>query len=265
MRLRKFFARCNLGELEQPLPVWSLAGAAPTASRRPGFCTSYRVSFRKYAASKYASAKPHTLPSALAPTRLHVLQKSCRRFRTSRSYQRIWRRLIPGTIASGQRQLAKRSAPGYVPANEPKSAGSAPTWSTSSYPLFPAGRLRPHDTRPYGRPRESAVGAGRGGSRPCAGNTRGAKLQPCARRGGRAGCRGSRLYRDRATDHARSRPRGRRHRDVPVRSGSAQPARSRQCGRIHDGDRIGDLGSDPEIGGDKDHSHAEARWSRIGT
>ena len=105
------------------------------------------------------------------------------------SYERICRRLIP-RISRVRPAAARRAPANYVPASEPKRSGSAPSGSTSFWPLLPAGRPRPHETRPYGRAPESAVGARRRGSRPCDGNTAARSCSPAPGGGGRAGCRG---------------------------------------------------------------------------
>ena len=76
-----------------------------------GFCTSYRVAFKKSTASKYPSSKPHTLPSGSAPTRSPVLQKSCWRLQNLSPLSTYLPTPYSENFASGQRQLAERGAP----------------------------------------------------------------------------------------------------------------------------------------------------------
>jgi hypothetical protein len=112
-----------------------------------GSCTSYRVSFKKSAASKYPSSKPHTLPSGSATTRSPVLQRAVGSYRTSRRYQRICRRLIPRTLhqASG----SSRSAVLQIESRVTSRNGRArPRHGRRPRDLSCQGRPRPHDTRP---------------------------------------------------------------------------------------------------------------------
>lgn len=87
---------------------------------------------------------------------------------------------------------------------------------------------------------------------------RGAKLHPCGRRRGPGGLPGgSRQCRGHPAGRARSRRGASLCRDAPARSTPVPPARSRRCVRHHDRDRVGALGGDAEVMGDKDHTHAE--------
>jgi hypothetical protein len=149
IRLRKFFVRCILGQLERPLPVSSIANAAPTASRRPAPARSIGYRLRNPPLASIASSKPHTLPSGLAPTRSPVLQKSCcvGGYRTSRRYQRTCQRLIPRTLhqASG----SSRSAALQIESRVTSRNGRArPRHGRRPRDLGCQGRPRPHDTRP---------------------------------------------------------------------------------------------------------------------
>ena len=147
MHLRKFFVRCNLGELERPLPVSSIANAAPTASRRPA--PARRIGYRLRNPPLASIPHPsliHCRPDQRPRGRLYF-KRAVGGYRTSRRYQRICRRLIPRTLhqASG----SSRSAVLQIESRVTSRNGRArPRHGRRPRDLSCQGRPRPHDTRP---------------------------------------------------------------------------------------------------------------------
>jgi hypothetical protein len=98
-----------------------------------GFCTSYRVSFKKSAASKY-----RLIQASYTAVRISAHEVACTSkeavggYRTSRRYQRTCRRLIPRTLhqASGSSRSAALQIESRVTSR--KWSGSAPTRPASS-------------------------------------------------------------------------------------------------------------------------------------
>ena len=147
MRLRKFFVRCNLGELERPLPVSSIANAAPTASRPPA--SARRIGYRLRNPPLASIPHPsliHRRPDQRPRGRLYF-KRAVGGYRTSRRYQRICRRLIPRTLhqASG----SSRSAVLQIESRVTSRNGRArPRHGRRPRDLSCQGRPRPDDTRP---------------------------------------------------------------------------------------------------------------------
>ena len=145
MRLRKFFVRCILGELKQPLPVSSIANAAPAASRRPASARRIGYRLRNPPLASIASSKPHTLPSG-SRGRLYF-KRAVGGYRTSRRYQRTCRRLIPKTLHQASGSSRRRALQIESPVTS-RNGGARPRHGRRPRDLGCQGCPRPHDTRP---------------------------------------------------------------------------------------------------------------------
>jgi hypothetical protein len=147
MRLRKFFVRCISGELEQPLPVSSMANAAPTPSRRPASARRIGYSLRNPPlASIPHPSLIHCRPDQRPRGRLYF-KRGVGGYRTSRRYQRTCRRLIPRTLhqASGS---SRRRALQIESRVTSRNGRARPRHGRRPRDLGCQGRPRPHDTRP---------------------------------------------------------------------------------------------------------------------